>query len=175
MMPGRTLPLLLLCALAGPLCSVTHASTIVVPTNESTTSPEVTSMTAVTEEPTDRSMIFSPNATEPFVTSNLTEAPEITSTVVEDATEENTSVGYTTVTATDTTFTDSSTVVSTAMVDDGYATEMPHLNSSLIIEDDEGGLSTGQVVGIVIGSLVAVVVIIVVAVTGMRRMGQYSP
>ncbi|XP_048872545.1 uncharacterized protein si:ch211-156j16.1 [Brienomyrus brachyistius] len=174
MMPGWTLPLLLLCALAGPLCSDTHASTIVVPTNESTTTPEVTSMTAVTEEPTDRSTTFSPNATEPFVTSNLTEAPEITSTVVGD-TEENTSVDYTTVTATDTTFTDSSTVVATVMGDGGYTTEMPHLNSSLIIEDDEGGLSTGQVVGIVIGSLVAVVVVIVVVVMGMRRMGQYSP
>lgn len=101
-------------------------------------------MTAVTEEPTDRSMIFSPNATEPFVTSTLTEAPEITSTVLEDATEENTSVDFTTVTATDTTFTDSSTVP--WGVGEGYTTEMPHLNSSLIIEDDEGKEPPGQLI-----------------------------
>ncbi|TSN76542.1 PR domain zinc finger protein 2 [Bagarius yarrelli] len=41
------------------------------------------------------------------------------------------------------------------------------------VEDSEG-LSTGQVVGIVFGALVAVVIIIAVIVVVVRRMGQYS-
>ncbi|XP_035761581.1 podoplanin isoform X2 [Neolamprologus brichardi] len=47
--------------------------------------------------------------------------------------------------------------------------------TDLIIEDPEEALSSGQIVGIVVGALLAVAVIIAVVIVVLKRMGEYSP
>ncbi|CAB1420866.1 unnamed protein product [Pleuronectes platessa] len=45
----------------------------------------------------------------------------------------------------------------------------------VVVDDTEEGMSSGQVAGIVIGSLLAVVIVIAVMTAACRRMGKYSP
>ncbi|XP_035238977.1 calphotin isoform X1 [Anguilla anguilla] len=45
---------------------------------------------------------------------------------------------------------------------------------TVLVEVTEDGMGTGQVVGIVIGSLLALIIVIVVVVSVIRRMGRYS-
>ncbi|KAM6928772.1 podoplanin [Lycodopsis pacificus] len=45
----------------------------------------------------------------------------------------------------------------------------------VVVEDTAEGLSSGQVVCIVIGSLLATVIVIAVVIAMVRRMGKYSP
>ncbi|XP_061759788.1 podoplanin [Nerophis ophidion] len=57
-------------------------------------------------------------------------------------------------------------------------TETSQANTAdeVLVEDDAAeGLSSGQVVGIVIGALLAVVIVGAVVVAVVRRMGKYSP
>ncbi|XP_061592439.1 mucin-7 [Cololabis saira] len=53
----------------------------------------------------------------------------------------------------------------------------PEGEQDVIIDDkaDEGGLSSGQITGIVIGALLAMVIVSAVVIAAVRRMGKYSP
>ncbi|XP_053359363.1 podoplanin [Clarias gariepinus] len=224
--------LLLLFALVGSFCIITHASTLVVPTeadlaqdtgasvgteafrkvNEEEDAPNgavtETSTTTTTEATGQETEATSAHTEVPVET---TETPSVPTVAHEERTEApvqstiapseetETSVGVTEAPAekeigstpaategapevNEASNKDGLTV--TEMADKAEGTELMSVSAvdpvsetergDVEVEDSEG-MSTGHVVGIVFGALVAVVIIIAVIVVVVRRMGQYSP
>ncbi|KAL7884861.1 hypothetical protein AOLI_G00076310 [Acnodon oligacanthus] len=195
--------LLLLFALVGPFCAITHASTLVVPTAEdlasvtfaidATESPKEQDTTAAPEEavtevselPATKAAVAETEAqvtdTEAPVVSTMvaperpaiTEAvpePDETTSVVETVAPEDTEAAVGTEAAEETEAKVEENAAPEAEAELGQETE-----TQADVEVEDSGLSTGHVVGIAIGALVAVVIIIAVIVVVVRRMGQYSP
>ncbi|KAL7828680.1 hypothetical protein SRHO_G00323140 [Serrasalmus rhombeus] len=198
---------LLLFALVGPFCAITHASTLVVTTAQDLASVTETVREAIdaTEPPKEQDTTVAPEeavtevavlpATKAAVTETEaqvtdTEAPVVFTvvaldgpTVTEAAPEpdEATSVVETVAAVGTEAAAETEAAVVTEAKEEGNAA--PEAEAELEqetatqadVEVEDSGLSTGHVVGIVIGALVAVVIIIAVIVVVVRRMGQYSP
>ncbi|XP_053092446.1 uncharacterized protein si:ch211-156j16.1 isoform X1 [Pangasianodon hypophthalmus] len=221
--------LLLLFALVGYFCTITHASTLVVPTEAESAQvtgafvPTEASETFKEEEAApDKVVTEAPAsaATEPAVENGETPSPHtevaVEETVAPSVDNENqteqtetlsahseapveekeTPVGVTeapaetteaAVVTEDTTATEGTPKVTEA-ADEAPKTGLQDTSkgpktepeSGQMIEtdqvevEDSEGMSTGHVVGIVFGALVAVVIIIAVIVVVVRRMGQYT-
>ncbi|XP_043982049.1 transcription initiation factor TFIID subunit 12 isoform X2 [Gambusia affinis] len=188
--------LLLLLALAGPLCSFTRAS----PTT-------VTSYYSLVTKETEETIVTGPSPTDPQV------APQdvVLSTTEKEAntdvptTESNQILDTTTVevTGAPTVHTSASAETTSPPPETtaapAFETSVPEETSSPFIHETvapitsadatagtdngsagvtvetEESLSTGQIVGIVIGAIVAVVIVIAVVIAVLRRMGKYSP
>uniref|UniRef100_A0A096MEU9 Podoplanin n=1 Tax=Poecilia formosa TaxID=48698 RepID=A0A096MEU9_POEFO len=166
--------LLLLLALAGPLCSFTRASPTTV-ASYSSSAPEETKTTVITgpsptdppvaipetttvevnEAPTVHTLAFAETSSPPPETTAApafeTTASEETSSPLKDETE--------------------APIDPTMSADEATGTDGG--NADLTVETEEG-MSTGQIVGIVIGAIVAVVIVIAVVIAVLRRMGKYS-
>ncbi|MCI4380755.1 hypothetical protein PGIGA_G00243670 [Pangasianodon gigas] len=220
--------LLLLFALVGSFCTITHASTLVVPTEAELAQvtgaflPTEASETFKEEEAAPDKVVTeapAPAATEAAVEDRETPSPH-TEVAVEEteapsvhteaqteqtetpsahseapAEEKETPGGVTeapaentesAVVAEDTTATEGTSEVTEAAKTGQQDTDKgptSHAESGQVIEtgrdevevEDSEGMSTGHVVGIVFGALVAVVIIIAVIVVVVRRMGQYTP
>lgn len=172
--------LLLLLALAGPLCAFPHANH-----TDVTTEPYVGTTQTVAEVTLDTSesprenhtVVTGPPPTEP-----ATAHQEVTTEVVTKAVvDTEASVAATTAAAPEPLITDSPIEGTTATVEEMHEKKVEEATAAdtgeevLVEEDTEEGLSTGQVVGIVIGCLLAVVIVIAVVIAVVRRMGKYSP
>ncbi|XP_027876760.1 podoplanin isoform X2 [Xiphophorus couchianus] len=194
--------LLLLLALAGPLCSFTRAS----PTT-------VTSYSSLVTKEAEETIITGPSPTDPQVapqdvvlsTTEPVAATEASPDV--PTTESNQILDTTTVEVTEAPTVHTSASAETASpppettAAPAFETSGPEETSSPFIDEtvapidpitsadatpgtdngtagvtveNEDGLSTGQIVGIVIGAIVAVVIVIAVVIAVLRRMGKYS-
>ncbi|KAL6459012.1 hypothetical protein MHYP_G00324840 [Metynnis hypsauchen] len=199
--------LLLLFALVGPFCAITHASTLVVPTAEDRASVTETVAEAIdaTEPPKKQDTTVVPKevvtevsvlpATKAAVTETEaqvtdTEAPVVSTIVAPEepaVTEAAPKLDQTTSVVETLAAVVTEVAVQTEEPEETEAKEeenaAPEAEAELEqetvtqadVEVEDSGLSTGHVVGIVIGALVAVVIIIAVIVVVVRRMGQYSP
>ncbi|XP_036961470.1 guanine nucleotide-binding protein G(s) subunit alpha isoforms XLas [Acanthopagrus latus] len=193
--------LLLLLALAGPFCALTHASPTALPEDLG----DEGDLPTVTEGPKlDLSLVTgAPAATEAAevaqdqVVTDAAVAAEIdaaTAAPGEAATEAAPAVVLTEEPVADT----EAPVASTAAAPEQLITEAPAVEAPAPTDEAEGedppvvptsaaeveeevlyveveGLSSGQVAGIVIGALLAVVILIAVVIAAVRRMGKYSP
>ncbi|XP_008413001.1 podoplanin isoform X2 [Poecilia reticulata] len=193
--------LLLLLALAGPLCSFTRAS----PTT-------VTSFSSLVTEEAETTIITGPSPTNPQVapqdaalstaepvaateadtdvpttgsnqildttTVGVTEAPTMhTSAFAETASpppETTAAPGFQT-TASEEASSPFNDETEAPIDPTSSADEVTGTDSGDVTVETEEGLSTGQIVGIVIGAIVAVVIVIAVVIAVLRRMGKYSP
>ncbi|XP_072536974.1 podoplanin [Salminus brasiliensis] len=186
--------LLLLFALVGPFCTITHASTLVVPTKA-----DLTAVTDAAAEPTDATVqgkldIVTAAPENTMTEAPATPAPEFTLEVTEEpAAETQTPVLPTTAeqvepaatvaepeatkapAVDEATNTSPDTDIEENLTHGTEAQSEAEQETGAEVEVEESGLSTGHVVGIVIGALVTVVIIIAVIVVVVRRMGQYSP
>ncbi|KAM4736826.1 podoplanin [Anableps anableps] len=193
--------LLVLLALAGPLCSFTRASPVTVSTEfmkvETATKEETGTIGIPSADPQAVPQDVTISTEEPVATSKAhtdvtnTEPELITETTVEgtgapavytSASAETTLLpAVATVTpAPETTAPEETTSPfpkePKAPTNPEDPTERVDNDTRVEIEDDlEEGLSTGQIVGIVIGAIMAVVFVIAVVIAVLRRMGKYSP
>lgn len=217
--------LLLLFSLIGSFCTISHASTLVVPTEEelaqvtgASMPTEATDRTSEGEDALNLAVTHTPApdtteaaVKETEVPSTHSEVPVLETEATSDHTEapaeqteapllhtpekeQETTVGVTETPAANTVDEDTAATEGTPEITpeaggDEEATETSLTDTAdepalkTVIEtgrdevevEDSEGLSTGQVVGIVFGALVAVVIIIAVIVVVVRRMGQYSP
>ncbi|XP_051950740.1 uncharacterized protein si:ch211-156j16.1 isoform X1 [Xyrauchen texanus] len=180
--------LLLLVALAGPFFTYTHASTLVV-----TTTPDVAVVTseqshAVTKKATEaapqqavstaavsnveeatEAAATTANANEPIVS---TEAPVIQT--VASTEEAATTDAATVAVATEAANTETPTKVEKQEAVTDSVTESRDILLVEMEEEEQEVMGTGQLVGIVIGALIAVIFVIAVIILVVRRMGQYS-
>ncbi|XP_007553433.1 podoplanin isoform X1 [Poecilia formosa] len=194
--------LLLLLALAGPLCSFTRASPTTV-ASYSSSAPEETKTTVITgPSPTDPPVApqdATLSTAEPVATTEAdidvpttesNQIPETTTVEVNEAPTVHTLAFAETsspppeTTAAPAFETTASEETSSPLKDETEAPIDPTMsadeatgtdggNADLTVETEEG-MSTGQIVGIVIGAIVAVVIVIAVVIAVLRRMGKYS-
>ncbi|XP_054905838.1 mucin-2 isoform X1 [Poeciliopsis prolifica] len=190
--------LLLLLALAGPLCSFTRASPTTVtsysssvtkkaeetiitgppPTDPQVAPQDVEFSTAATEANTDVSTTES-NLILGTTSVEVTRAPTVhTSTSAETASPppETTAAPIFETTGSEETsspFIDGTEAPIDPTMSPGATTGTDNDNAGVTVETQEG-LSTGQIVGIVFGAMVAVVIVIAVVIAVLRRMGKYS-
>ncbi|XP_034733679.1 podoplanin isoform X2 [Etheostoma cragini] len=182
--------LLLLLALVGPFCALTHASPTEIPPQPDETLNTVTDIIPeTTDSPKEElTVITGPPATEPaaapekVATEVVTEPATPFFTVNTDVIETEAPSVATTAAAPEPLITDAPVVETEAATEPAdveeqlEVTEAAQTVGGMGIEDDtEEGLSSGQVVGIVIGALLAVVILIAVVIAVVRRMGKYSP
>ncbi|XP_048065823.1 uncharacterized protein si:ch211-156j16.1 isoform X2 [Megalobrama amblycephala] len=181
--------LLLLVALAGPFCTFTQASTLVVPTAVDLTPvpgtvSEAPDVIATTEKIAPQEAASTPapvpEATEAAATteeapSSSTEAPVIQSddqieTSAQTDAPKSGEAGPEELATTEALTEDKEPTAQSEIVKE-TGSESPN-NVEIEGEEDTG---TGQLVGIVIGALIGVIVVIAVIILVVRRMGQYSP
>ncbi|XP_032376590.1 podoplanin isoform X4 [Etheostoma spectabile] len=181
--------LLLLLALVGPFCALTHASPTGIPPQPDETTKTVTDIPEASDSPKEElTVITGPPATEPaaapeeVATEVVTKAAPTAFTVNTDVVETDAPAAATTVAAPEPLITDAPVVETEATTEPADVEDQPEVTEAaqtvggVVIENDtEEGLSSGQVVGIVIGALLAVVVLIAVVIAVVRRMGKYSP
>ncbi|XP_050973781.1 podoplanin isoform X2 [Labeo rohita] len=159
--------LLLLVTLAGPFCTFTQATTLMVPTaigitpetNVVSTQPVVSAKTEVAA-PQDSTSTDAPAREATEAAASTKEVPVVSTTA--PVTQSETPVEKTTLT---------DTTQSTEAGTEETAT--PEATTDIKNQGEDMG--TGQLVGIVIGALIAVIVFIAIIVMVARRMGQYSP
>ncbi|XP_061910403.1 podoplanin isoform X1 [Entelurus aequoreus] len=170
------------------VCAFTHASPTALPTERGIFATD--SVADVTSEATeaskDHEVVTGPPTTEPptaeqqVTTDTVTEAP---SPQVTTNGEEETETPAPAATAEPEPLSTEPPAVETdvptepAVVSPQW-TEASQTNTGdeVIVEDEAAeGLSSGQVVGIVIGALLAVIIVGAVVVAVVRRMGKYSP
>ncbi|XP_067251054.1 threonine-rich protein isoform X2 [Chanodichthys erythropterus] len=188
--------LLLLVALAGPFCTFTQASTLVVPTAfdltlvQGTVS-EAPDVIATTEKIAPQEAASTPApvpvATEAAAT---TEAPSLTEEAPSSSSTETPVIGLDdqikTAAPTDAPKLEEAgpeeMATTEALTEDKEPTTQPEKVEEIGSEsptnvkiDGEEDTGTGQLVGIVIGALIGVIVVIAVIILVVRRMGQYSP
>ncbi|XP_032376588.1 podoplanin isoform X2 [Etheostoma spectabile] len=180
--------LLLLLALVGPFCALTHASPTGIPPQPDETTKTVTDIPEASDSPKEElTVITGPPATEPaaapeeVATEVVTKAAPTAFTVNTDVVETDAPAAATTVAAPEPLITDAPVVETEATTEPADVEDQPEVTEAaqtvggVVIENDtEEGLSSGQVVGIVIGALLAVVVLIAVVIAVVRRMGKYS-
>ncbi|KPP72718.1 hypothetical protein Z043_108254 [Scleropages formosus] len=187
--------LLLLMVLTGPLHGIARASTIVAPTSPAvsaaaseesalsaatkTAEEEDTKATSQVMEITSRSVTEQPmgvstesstdgqtegqRETTMDSTSGTGEVPSMFSTTAVPHAAEGPAV-------TEAPLSDAHT---TPAEDTGTKEELL-LMPTVLVEETEGALTTGQVVGIAVGALLALAIVVAVAAMAVRRMGQYS-
>ncbi|XP_066500793.1 uncharacterized protein si:ch211-156j16.1 [Hoplias malabaricus] len=177
--------LLLLLALAGPFCPITHASTLVTSTTQPdvTTATDFTTANEATEPRTEQDVTATPEKFE-------THVPNFTETTVENVAD--TTLALSTASIPETELTTEHTEKASVTDTQPQTTKITRMETTVqehmvdvaqdggeeptkAVEVDDSGLEKGHVVGIVIGALVAVAIIIAVIVVVIRRMGQYSP
>ncbi|KAM8862433.1 podoplanin isoform 2-T2 [Spinachia spinachia] len=194
--------LLLALALVGPFCAFTHASPTEIPKVLDVESGGAVAEPAadVTQAPAvDSTVITGPPATEPqAVPEEVATTEAAAATEAAPATEVATEAALSTITLTteevvvetevqaaatsspEPLFTDPA-VVDTADPSDTTADEVQptgHFkvtDKPVVVEaESDAAMSSGQVVGIVIGALFVVVIAIAVVIAVVRRMGKYS-
>ncbi|XP_073675283.1 podoplanin [Garra rufa] len=181
--------LLLLVTLAGPFCTFTQASTLVVPTSIDTT-PEsnlgtnLPEGTAQTEKTVAQDAVSTPAPT--------TEATEAAASTKEGSVASTAAPVIQSEAPLETTTLTDTTQTTEAVAPAPEETDAPENTTSIEpsaepkdavetqsepseVEMDNEGMGTGQLAGIVIGALITVIIVIAVIILVVRRMGQYSP
>ncbi|XP_035512726.1 mucin-7 [Morone saxatilis] len=193
--------LLLLLALVGPFCVFTRASPTSIPTElaDVGTATEANVPLDTTSAPKEElTVVTGPSPTEPVaapekvstVASTEAAPPAITVITEQSIVETEAPAAASTeapaaasTEAPEPLISDPPAVETAAPTEAAKAVDPPAVttaakgeqNDEVILEDETGGLSSGQVVGIVIGALLAVVIVIAVVIVVVRRMGKYSP
>uniref|UniRef100_A0A096M5F1 Uncharacterized protein n=1 Tax=Poecilia formosa TaxID=48698 RepID=A0A096M5F1_POEFO len=190
--------LLLLLALAGPLCSFTRATNppLSYPVDKNDRPTTVASYSSSAPEETKTTVITGPSPTDPPVApqdATLSTAEPVATTEADidvPTTESNQIPETTTVEVNEAptvhtlAFAETSSPPPETTAAPAFETTASEETSSPLKDEteapidptmsaDEEGMSTGQIVGIVIGAIVAVVIVIAVVIAVLRRMGKY--
>ncbi|XP_029362444.1 podoplanin [Echeneis naucrates] len=171
--------LLLLLALVGPLCALPTSSPTQISHNSLLTTADVTTLgSRMVHRPSDEPIhstvpdIKSAVVTDSVSTASLDLTTELTT--IQKSVELHTSMAPKTKETPKLLTTVPLEPAHTTVQDPSVTTGEIETKDELI--DNQGtDLTTGQIVGIIIGALLAVIIVAAVVIAAVRRMGKYSP